>query len=133
VQENILSLIALLLCECECIVFNFLTSQLMLYCLFFIFARQMLRLIYLRKLMSQLLYLLLDGYMKLSNPLTLRMHKIGNVLLTSLCYSYMLCKVLTYIYCSWWALVEKSCGVLQSYPKQLPFYTDFDQVLVLII
>jgi len=27
----------------------------------------------------------------------------------------------------WWGLVEKSWGVLRSYPKQLPFYTDFDQ------
>lgn len=27
----------------------------------------------------------------------------------------------------WWGLVEKSWGVLQSYPKQLPFYSDFDQ------
>jgi hypothetical protein len=55
----------------------------------------MLPLIYLRKLMSQLPYLLLDGYMKLNNPQTLRVHKIGNVLLTSFCCSYMLCKVLT--------------------------------------
>uniref|UniRef100_J3M649 mannosyl-glycoprotein endo-beta-N-acetylglucosaminidase n=2 Tax=Oryza brachyantha TaxID=4533 RepID=J3M649_ORYBR len=27
----------------------------------------------------------------------------------------------------WWGLVEESWGVLQSYPKQLPFYSDFDQ------
>ncbi|KAL6838252.1 hypothetical protein ACP4OV_031924 [Aristida adscensionis] len=27
----------------------------------------------------------------------------------------------------WWGLVEKSWGVLRSYPKQLPFYSDFDQ------
>ncbi|KAG8085246.1 hypothetical protein GUJ93_ZPchr0010g10058 [Zizania palustris] len=27
----------------------------------------------------------------------------------------------------WWGLVEKSWGVLQSYPKQLPFYSNFDQ------
>lgn len=27
----------------------------------------------------------------------------------------------------WWDLVEKSWGVLQSYPKRLPFYSDFDQ------
>lgn len=27
----------------------------------------------------------------------------------------------------WWALVAKSWGILRSYPKQLPFYTDFDQ------
>ncbi|XP_039838871.1 cytosolic endo-beta-N-acetylglucosaminidase 1-like isoform X2 [Panicum virgatum] len=30
----------------------------------------------------------------------------------------------------WWGLVEKSWGVLRSYPKQLPFYTDFDQVSI---
>lgn len=29
---------------------------------------------------------------------------------------------------SWWALVEKSWGVLQSYPTKLPFYSNFDQV-----
>jgi len=50
------------------------------------FARQMLPLIYLRKLISQLPYLLLDGYMKLSNHLTFRAHRISNVLLTSFCY-----------------------------------------------
>ncbi|KAJ6805984.1 cytosolic endo-beta-N-acetylglucosaminidase 1-like [Iris pallida] len=27
----------------------------------------------------------------------------------------------------WWGLVEKSWGVLQSYPKALPFYSNFDQ------
>ncbi|KAF8720086.1 hypothetical protein HU200_024864 [Digitaria exilis] len=27
----------------------------------------------------------------------------------------------------WWGLVEKSWEVRRSYPKQLPFYTDFDQ------
>ncbi|KAL5732959.1 hypothetical protein ACOSQ2_032651 [Xanthoceras sorbifolium] len=27
----------------------------------------------------------------------------------------------------WWSLVEKSWGVLQKYPKVLPFYSDFDQ------
>ncbi|KAJ1262336.1 hypothetical protein BS78_09G099000 [Paspalum vaginatum] len=27
----------------------------------------------------------------------------------------------------WWGLVEKSWGILRSYPKQLPFYSDFDQ------
>uniref|UniRef100_A0A0E0PL26 mannosyl-glycoprotein endo-beta-N-acetylglucosaminidase n=1 Tax=Oryza rufipogon TaxID=4529 RepID=A0A0E0PL26_ORYRU len=27
----------------------------------------------------------------------------------------------------WWGLVQESWGVLQSYPKQLPFYSDFDQ------
>lgn len=27
----------------------------------------------------------------------------------------------------WWALVEKSWGLLQKYPKILPFYTNFDQ------
>ncbi|RCV18184.1 hypothetical protein SETIT_3G280100v2 [Setaria italica] len=27
----------------------------------------------------------------------------------------------------WWGLVEKSWGVLRRYPKQLPFYTYFDQ------
>uniref|UniRef100_A0A0D9WFE0 mannosyl-glycoprotein endo-beta-N-acetylglucosaminidase n=1 Tax=Leersia perrieri TaxID=77586 RepID=A0A0D9WFE0_9ORYZ len=27
----------------------------------------------------------------------------------------------------WWGLVEESWGVLQSYPKQLPFYSNFDQ------
>lgn len=27
----------------------------------------------------------------------------------------------------WWGLIEKSWGVLQSYPKRLPFYSDFDQ------
>ncbi|XP_041000722.1 cytosolic endo-beta-N-acetylglucosaminidase 1 isoform X2 [Juglans microcarpa x Juglans regia] len=27
----------------------------------------------------------------------------------------------------WWALVEKSWGILQNYPKMLPFYTNFDQ------
>jgi hypothetical protein len=40
--------------------------------------------------MSQLPYLLLDGYMKLSNHLTLRVHKIGNVLLVSFCNICML-------------------------------------------
>ncbi|KAI3986902.1 hypothetical protein MKX01_014603 [Papaver californicum] len=28
---------------------------------------------------------------------------------------------------SWWALVEKSWGVLQRYPTSLPFYSNFDQ------
>ncbi|KAK7281105.1 hypothetical protein RIF29_08805 [Crotalaria pallida] len=28
---------------------------------------------------------------------------------------------------SWWALVEKSWGVLRNYPVVLPFYTNFDQ------
>jgi len=46
----------------------------------------MLPLIYLRKLIYQLPYLLLDGYMKLSNHLTFRVHRISNVLLTSFCY-----------------------------------------------
>ncbi|KAG2723979.1 hypothetical protein I3843_02G172600 [Carya illinoinensis] len=27
----------------------------------------------------------------------------------------------------WWALVEKSWGILRNYPKMLPFYTNFDQ------
>ncbi|XP_059666790.1 cytosolic endo-beta-N-acetylglucosaminidase 1-like [Cornus florida] len=27
----------------------------------------------------------------------------------------------------WWALVEKSWGILQNYPKVLPFYSNFDQ------
>nr|XP_051198379.1 cytosolic endo-beta-N-acetylglucosaminidase 1-like isoform X2 [Lolium perenne]XP_051198382.1 cytosolic endo-beta-N-acetylglucosaminidase 1-like isoform X3 [Lolium perenne]XP_051198387.1 cytosolic endo-beta-N-acetylglucosaminidase 1-like isoform X4 [Lolium perenne] len=27
----------------------------------------------------------------------------------------------------WWGLVENSWGVLQSYPKELPFYSDFNQ------
>ncbi|KAG2723976.1 hypothetical protein I3760_02G196100 [Carya illinoinensis] len=27
----------------------------------------------------------------------------------------------------WWALVAKSWGILQNYPKKLPFYTNFDQ------
>ncbi|XP_031248285.1 cytosolic endo-beta-N-acetylglucosaminidase 1 [Pistacia vera] len=27
----------------------------------------------------------------------------------------------------WWSLVEKSWGILQKYPKALPFYTNFDQ------
>ncbi|KAL3652262.1 hypothetical protein CASFOL_001943 [Castilleja foliolosa] len=27
----------------------------------------------------------------------------------------------------WWALVEKSWGILQKYPKALPFYSNFDQ------
>ncbi|XP_039135920.1 LOW QUALITY PROTEIN: cytosolic endo-beta-N-acetylglucosaminidase 1 [Dioscorea cayenensis subsp. rotundata] len=27
----------------------------------------------------------------------------------------------------WWGLIEKSWGVLQTYPKQLPFYSNFDQ------
>ncbi|XP_062180686.1 cytosolic endo-beta-N-acetylglucosaminidase 1-like [Phragmites australis] len=27
----------------------------------------------------------------------------------------------------WWGLVEKSWGILRSYPKLLPFYSDFDQ------
>ncbi|KAM2281200.1 hypothetical protein ACFX1S_041832 [Malus domestica] len=27
----------------------------------------------------------------------------------------------------WWSLVEKSWGVVQNYPKVLPFYTNFDQ------
>ncbi|GAB4827640.1 hypothetical protein Ancab_034525 [Ancistrocladus abbreviatus] len=27
----------------------------------------------------------------------------------------------------WWALVEKSWGITQSYPRALPFYTNFDQ------
>ncbi|XP_059456645.1 cytosolic endo-beta-N-acetylglucosaminidase 1 [Corylus avellana] len=27
----------------------------------------------------------------------------------------------------WWALVEKSWGILRNYPKVLPFYTNFDQ------
>ncbi|XP_062231132.1 cytosolic endo-beta-N-acetylglucosaminidase 1-like isoform X2 [Phragmites australis] len=27
----------------------------------------------------------------------------------------------------WWGHVEKSWGILRSYPKQLPFYSDFDQ------
>jgi len=27
----------------------------------------------------------------------------------------------------WWGLVQNSWGVLQSYPKELPFYSDFDQ------
>ncbi|XP_062231133.1 cytosolic endo-beta-N-acetylglucosaminidase 1-like isoform X3 [Phragmites australis] len=30
----------------------------------------------------------------------------------------------------WWGHVEKSWGILRSYPKQLPFYSDFDQVSV---
>ncbi|OVA02794.1 Glycoside hydrolase [Macleaya cordata] len=29
--------------------------------------------------------------------------------------------------CSWWSLVEKSWGILQHYPKALPFYSNFDQ------
>ena len=29
---------------------------------------------------------------------------------------------------SWWGLIEESWGVLQSYPRQLPFYSNFDQV-----
>ncbi|OEL25010.1 Cytosolic endo-beta-N-acetylglucosaminidase 2 [Dichanthelium oligosanthes] len=29
--------------------------------------------------------------------------------------------------CSWWGLVEESWGILGSYPKLLPFYSDFDQ------
>lgn len=32
--------------------------------------------------------------------------------------------------CRWWALVEKSWGVSQNYPKSLPFYSNFDQVLI---
>ncbi|XP_002520784.3 cytosolic endo-beta-N-acetylglucosaminidase 1 [Ricinus communis] len=27
----------------------------------------------------------------------------------------------------WWSLVEKSCGVVKSYPNTLPFYSNFDQ------
>uniref|UniRef100_A0A7N2MFH3 mannosyl-glycoprotein endo-beta-N-acetylglucosaminidase n=1 Tax=Quercus lobata TaxID=97700 RepID=A0A7N2MFH3_QUELO len=27
----------------------------------------------------------------------------------------------------WWSLVEKSWGIVQNYPKDLPFYTNFDQ------
>ncbi|CAA3013531.1 cytosolic endo-beta-N-acetylglucosaminidase 1 [Olea europaea subsp. europaea] len=27
----------------------------------------------------------------------------------------------------WWGLVEKSWGVVQNYPKMLPFYSNFDQ------
>ncbi|XP_075671601.1 cytosolic endo-beta-N-acetylglucosaminidase 1 isoform X2 [Castanea sativa] len=27
----------------------------------------------------------------------------------------------------WWGLVEKSWGIVQNYPKDLPFYTNFDQ------
>lgn len=27
----------------------------------------------------------------------------------------------------WWALVEKSWGIVQNYPKVLPFYSNFDQ------
>ncbi|KAK9283155.1 hypothetical protein L1049_011386 [Liquidambar formosana] len=27
----------------------------------------------------------------------------------------------------WWSLVEKSWGILQNYPKALPFYSNFDQ------
>lgn len=27
----------------------------------------------------------------------------------------------------WWGLVEKSWGILQNYPKMLPFYSNFDQ------
>lgn len=94
------------------------------------FARQMLPLIYLRKLISQLPYLLLDGYMKLSNHLIFRAHRISNVLLTSFCYyCCTFCIVFTKQLCSWWGLVEKSWGILRSYPEQLPFYSDFNQVL----
>ncbi|CAK9164317.1 unnamed protein product, partial [Ilex paraguariensis] len=27
----------------------------------------------------------------------------------------------------WWGLVEKSWGIVQNYPKALPFYSNFDQ------
>ncbi|KAI4382877.1 hypothetical protein MLD38_008780 [Melastoma candidum] len=27
----------------------------------------------------------------------------------------------------WWSLVEKSWGIVQHYPKSLPFYSNFDQ------
>ncbi|KNA05457.1 hypothetical protein SOVF_190140, partial [Spinacia oleracea] len=27
----------------------------------------------------------------------------------------------------WWDLIEKSWGVMQSYPREIPFYSDFDQ------
>lgn len=97
------------------------------------FPRQMLPLIYLRKLMSQLPFLLLDGSMKLSNHLIFRVHRIGNVLFTSFCYYYCtFCNVLTKQPYSWWGLVEKSWGTLRSYPIQLPFYSDFNQVVFLI-
>lgn len=29
---------------------------------------------------------------------------------------------------SWWSLVEKSWGIVQTYPQVLPFYSDFNQV-----
>jgi mannosyl-glycoprotein endo-beta-N-acetylglucosaminidase len=28
----------------------------------------------------------------------------------------------------WWSLVEKSWGIVQTYPQVLPFYSDFNQV-----
>lgn len=30
--------------------------------------------------------------------------------------------------CNWWALVGKSWGRVNNYPKLLPFYSNFDQV-----
>lgn len=29
---------------------------------------------------------------------------------------------------SWWSLVEKSWGIVQTYPLVVPFYSDFNQV-----
>lgn len=28
----------------------------------------------------------------------------------------------------WWGLVEKSWNISQNYPRELPFYSNFDQV-----
>ena len=32
------------------------------------------------------------------------------------------------MFCRWWSLVEKSWGIVQTYPQSLPFYSDFNQV-----
>lgn len=36
-------------------------------------------------------------------------------------------------YCSWWGLVEKSWGALRNNPKALPFYSNFDQVIQILL
>lgn len=74
--------------KCKWILFNFSPSifGLTTYC-----SRPMLPLIYSRKMMSQLPYLHLDGYMKLSNHLTFGLHKIGIEVLASFnCILHML-------------------------------------------
>ena len=84
--------------------------------------------------MYQLPFSLLDGYMRLHNLLIfiqLRISKLSFFCLFDCirnCHFFVILLSLMRFLCRWWSLVEKSWGIVQTYPQVLPFYSDFNQV-----